>query len=146
MMDTISFLMAYIAPGGGGWWGRKNRGGEGGGGRETDQVRISQARAACCPGSLAVKAVEHCLLLYHLSAFLPDNISFYWRNIFHENFYTIYCMSELRTSGTVGKLFFFVSEFLDQRKVMATISPGGREVHKHGPCTEYSACPIASGQ
>ena len=29
---------------------------------------------------------------------------------------------------------------------MVTISLGGREVRKHGLCTEYSACPIASGQ
>ena len=47
-----------------------NRDGERSGEERPIRVRISQARAACCPGSLAVKAVEHCLF-YHLSAFLP---------------------------------------------------------------------------
>ena len=38
--------------------------------RDPIRVNVLQARAAWCPGSLAVMAVEHCLL-YHLSAFLP---------------------------------------------------------------------------
>lgn len=44
-----------------------NRDGERSGEERPIRVRISQARAACCPGSLAVKAVEHCLLLSFIS-------------------------------------------------------------------------------
>ena len=36
--------------------------------------------------------------------FFQDNISFYRRNIFHENLYTIYYMSERRTSGDCGEV------------------------------------------
>ena len=35
--------------------------------RDPIRVKISQARAAWCPGSLAVKAVELCLLLSFIS-------------------------------------------------------------------------------
>lgn len=74
-------------------------------------MKVSQARAAWCPGSLAVMAVEHCLLLSFISISSRTVSHFTGETFFMRIFILSTICVNLGPRGTVGKLFVFVPEF-----------------------------------